>query len=129
MTDLEQKQIFSANLSSLLTARHLTQREVANSIGVSAQTFNTWCRGVAIPRMDKIQKLADYFHVEKSVLIDPPDSSASHSLQLTTPELILLNSYRKLDADDKSQLDSFIGYLLSNEKYIKTNAQTSVETA
>ena len=70
MTGIEQKKIFSNNLNNLLEQNQLTQREVANSIGVSPQTFNTWCKGIAIPRMDKIQKLADYFNVGKSALID-----------------------------------------------------------
>lgn len=129
MTDFEQKRIFSSNLTRLLETRKLTQREVAESIGVSAQTFNTWYRGIAIPRMDKIQRLADYFHVEKSALIDPLDSSASHADILTASEQALLKKYRKLDDDDKLQLDSFIGFLLSNDKYIKTCTQSGSETA
>lgn len=129
MTDFEQKRIFSSNLTRLLETRKLTQREVAESIGVSAQTFNTWYRGIAIPRMDKIQRLADYFHVEKSALIDPLDSSASHADILTASEQSLLKKYRKLDDDDKLQLDSFIGFLLSNDKYIKTYTQSGSETA
>lgn len=71
MTDDEQKKVFANNLKDLLSERNLTQKEVAKAIGVSPQTFNTWIRGVALPRMGKIQKLADYFHVEKSKLIDP----------------------------------------------------------
>nr|DAU00051.1 MAG TPA: Repressor protein CI [Caudoviricetes sp.] len=70
ITDEKQKKIFSSNLLHLLSKHNLTQKEVADKIGVSPQTFNTWCQGIAIPRMGKIQKLADYFNVNKSVLID-----------------------------------------------------------
>lgn len=70
MTDIEQKKIFSKNLSYYLSKANKTQREVADAISVSPQTFNTWCQGIALPRMGKVQRLADYFHIEKSDLID-----------------------------------------------------------
>ena len=47
-----------------------TQKEVADAIGVSPQTFNTWCQGIALPRMGKVQLLADYFNIGKTDLID-----------------------------------------------------------
>lgn len=77
MTDAEQKKIFAKNLLSLLEKHGKSQREVAESISVSPQTFNTWCQGIALPRMGKIQKLADYFKVDKTALID--DNSDTQS--------------------------------------------------
>lgn len=70
MTDIEQKRIFSKNLNNYLSIRNKTQKEVADSIHVSPQTFNTWCQGIALPRMGKVQLLADYFGIEKSDLIE-----------------------------------------------------------
>ncbi len=70
MTDEAQKKIFSKNLNNYLLLSNKTQREVAEAIGVSPQTFNTWCQGIALPRMGKVQLLADYFHINKSDLID-----------------------------------------------------------
>lgn len=68
MLDNLQKSIFQKNLLFYLGNR--SQVEVSKAIGVSPQTFNTWCQGNAIPRMDKIQRLADYFHINKSDLIE-----------------------------------------------------------
>ncbi len=70
MADEEQKRIFSKNLSKYLSKYDKTQKEVADAIGVSPQTFNTWCQGIALPRMGKVQALADYFGINKSDLID-----------------------------------------------------------
>ena len=53
MTDNEQKKIFSKNLTKLLNEHNKTQKEVANAIDVSPQTFNTWCKGIALPRNGK----------------------------------------------------------------------------
>lgn len=72
MADEEQRQIFSKNLNRYLSLNNKTQKEVADSIGVSPQTFNTWCQGIALPRMGKVQLLADYFGINKTDLIDEP---------------------------------------------------------
>lgn len=70
MGDEDQRKIFSKNLNYYLSINSKTQREVADAIGVSPQTFNTWCQGIALPRMGKVQALADYFHIGKTDLID-----------------------------------------------------------
>ena len=64
------KLIFKKNLLKYLNASNKTQKEVADAIRVSPQTFNTWCQGIALPRMEKLQLLADYFHITKSDLIE-----------------------------------------------------------
>ena len=74
MNDIEQRKIFSNNLRRYVDRSGKTQKEIAEAIGVSAQTFNTWMQGIAIPRMGKIQALSDYFNINKSNLIDPVDT-------------------------------------------------------
>lgn len=88
MTDEEQKKIFSKNLNHYISLSNKTQKEIADSIDVSPQTFNTWCQGIAIPRMGKVQRLADYFNIGKSDLIDDkPFSNISKSKGVVIPVL------------------------------------------
>lgn len=70
MVDEDQKRIFAKNLNKYLSLYNKTQKEVADAINVSPQTFNTWCQGIALPRMGKVQRLADYFGIGKTDLID-----------------------------------------------------------
>lgn len=79
MTEDEQKKVFSRNLNRYVEMSQKTQREIAHAIDVSPQTFNTWCQGIAIPRMGKVQRLADYFHIGKSDLIDDKPISSPRS--------------------------------------------------
>ena len=74
MTDTEQKRIFSANLDRLITKSGHTRKELADILGFNYKTFNGWCNGVSMPTMGKVQKIADYFHIKKSDLIDPQQS-------------------------------------------------------
>lgn len=79
MNDIAQKSIFSKNLRKRVSDAQKTQAEIASDIGVSPQTFNTWMRGIAIPRMGKIQALADYFGIAKSDLIEEKSRDASEA--------------------------------------------------
>lgn len=63
-----QREIFSNNLKRHMVGRN--QNDVAAYIGVSPQTFNTWYKGKSVPRADKLQKLADYFWVKPSDLLE-----------------------------------------------------------
>ena len=82
MTDEKQKLLFSSNLSRLIEERNLKQAEIAEYIGVSPQTFNTWVKGIAFPRMGKVQKIADFFNVPKSYLIEEhPDDEHTYYIK------------------------------------------------
>lgn len=84
MSEQEQKRIFSKNLDRLLTEYNKSQREVADAISVSPQTFNTWVKGVALPRMGKVQLLADYFHVPKSALLEERNEEGGYYIDPET---------------------------------------------
>ncbi len=121
-----QQEIFTRNLNRLLSERNLMQLEVAKSIGVSAQTFNTWCRGVALPRMDKIQRLADYFRINKSELIDEHYAS-NEDTSITDEEQALLELFRSLNAIGKRKAIESLEDLTQIEKY--TRAAESISNA
>lgn len=118
MDDNLQNKIFSYNLNKLLSMHEVSQAEAAKAIGVSPQTFNTWSKGIAIPRMGSIQKLADYFNVNKSDLID----CKNESNQSIVPhnEVILMSSYRKLNSEGQQRVIEYTDDLLSSGKYSDT---------
>ena len=112
MTDNEQKRIFSKNLSNILSVRKLTQLEVSNAIGVSHQTFNTWYKGKAIPRMDKIQLLADYFHIKMSDLIEPPAAPVAPAAapdDFNALEVEIVHRFRAADEYDQTSVLRTLG--------------------
>lgn len=92
MSEDRQKIIFTKNLNSYIEISGKTQLEIAKSIGVSPQTFNTWCKGIAIPRMGKVQALADYFHINKSDLIEEKKDNGHTFLE---PDAFSLDEFIK----------------------------------
>ena len=103
MSEDKQKAIFSKNLISYVTKSGKNQSEIAKNIRVSPQTFNTWCKGIAIPRMGKVQTLADYFHINKSDLIE--DKAAEPA---TTVAYFDVDGYTEKELDEIKSFAEFI---------------------
>jgi len=70
MRDDKQKNIFSQNLRWYVSNSGKLQKDIAKDLNVPIQTFNGWCNGISIPTMGKVQKIADYFNIGKSDLLD-----------------------------------------------------------
>ena len=64
------KEVFAKNLSYYMELSNKNQKEMAAIVGVSAPTFNEWLKAKKFPRIDKIEKLAQYFGILKSDLIE-----------------------------------------------------------
>lgn len=68
------KEVFSKNLQYFMNLKGISQKELAEIIGVSAPTLNEWLKCKKYPRIDKIEKLANYFNCLKSDLIEEKTS-------------------------------------------------------
>ena len=66
------KNIFAHNLQLLMRECNQKQADIAKVLGVSKATMSDYCNGKQMPRMDKLQRLADYFHTRVSSLIEEP---------------------------------------------------------
>lgn len=75
MSGYETKKIFAENLTRLLGEHNKTQLDLANQMNVAASTVSSWCKGDKMPRMDKVEWMAEYFGVPASALIEPLQST------------------------------------------------------
>ena len=64
------KKIFSNNLNHWMKIRDKTQNDIINDLGYISSKVSNWCTGKAYPRMDAVQKLADYLQIYKTDLIE-----------------------------------------------------------
>ncbi len=80
------------NIINLRKRNGLTQDELAKIAGVSRGAVSQWEGGFSEPRMGAVQKMADYFGIKKSDLIedspapDPDLDRLSRNWQKLTPE-------------------------------------------
>lgn len=68
MSTDEVKRVFASRLSELRREKGITQSELAEVIGVGISTVCDWEKAKKMARGGAIQKLAEYFEVDKSFL-------------------------------------------------------------
>lgn len=106
----------SENIKILRERYGLSQKELGQIAGVSDKAVSTWEQGLKEPRMGAIQKLADYFGIRKSDIIEDGglvSKQTSSSLSLTQQEEIHIKKYRQLDADGREDVDDYVDMKLA----------------
>lgn len=72
--------------SSLLQKNGVTPYKVSKETGVSQSTLSDWKRGLSTPKLDKLQKIANYFGVTVNYLMTGEDSVESSKPILTSKD-------------------------------------------
>jgi len=73
---MEHKEVFAQNLKKYMALNGKSRREVCQALGYSYFTFSDWVNGKKMPRMDKVEQLANYFGILKSDLIEEKKETA-----------------------------------------------------
>lgn len=87
MSEKQIQSIFSEKLKYYLKLRNKTQLDLAKAIGVSNTTINNYVKGYNTPRMDKIDKICNYLHIERSNLLEDKEENNNTSQGIKIPFL------------------------------------------
>lgn len=104
MSNLGNKEIMARNIRRYMDELQLDRNSICSDLGIKYTTFTDWINAKTYPRIDKIEMLANYFHVSKADLVEEYDSQTSDS--------VLIPVYGRVAAGepiDASQ-DNIIGY-------------------
>lgn len=116
MSNIGNKKVFSKNLLYYIERKGKTQKEVAEIIDVSPSTFNEWVNAKKYPRIDKIEKLANYFGIQKSDLIEDKDKKSTDEQMLTDAEKVLLSLFRQVPEEMQDVVLDMVQVALKNRK-------------
>lgn len=100
------------NIKGLREEHGLSQLELAKIIGVTDKSVSAWELDTNIPRMGAIQKMADYFGVPKSAIIEDKEESKND----TEIHTIAAHAIGKLNDEDVEEILRLAKYLLSKYK-------------
>lgn len=76
------KEILASNLQKLMDRESITQKDIAVIAGVSQQSVSNWLAGKLMPRMGAIEKIAEYFGIAKSDLLEMKDGYESKATRI-----------------------------------------------
>lgn len=70
VTDRELAKLVGLNITNLLILNNKTQKEMCDHFKWPYSTVSSWCSGARLPRMDKVDKMCEYFGVSRSEILD-----------------------------------------------------------
>ena len=109
---LGNKDILAKNLKKYIAKSGKDRGEIAEDLDMSYSTLTDWINGKKYPRINNIEKLAEYFKVSKSELIEDFEEIKKDNDALATiivklrMNKELLNVVEKLVSLDKAKLES-----------------------
>lgn len=127
MSEQEINRIITENINAFIEKRNLTQKEVAEYVGVSQGTVSEWCKGKKTPRMTKFDKLCELFRCSREDLmrdsrtaVVDPEKERIQALQeqlRDNPAIgMLLSAAKDLSEDDIAALADMAKRLRSTYK-------------
>lgn len=109
MATIVSKQIMSANIQRLMKAQGKTRMDIAQGTNIKYSTLSDWINCNKYPRIDNIERLARYFGVEKSQLIEQPAAQGGSGL-----DEILIKRLMQLTPEERMQVDAFVQGILAS---------------
>lgn len=79
MSDIGNKEIFAKNLSFYMDKKKVDRYQLCDDLDFKYSTLCEWLSAKKYPRIDKIEKLANYFDIPKSALIEQRSSAVETS--------------------------------------------------
>lgn len=70
MTESDFRETFAKNLNRLMLGNGENQADIMRLLNVSKSTVSSWATGEKMPRMDKVEAIANHYHVMKSDLLE-----------------------------------------------------------
>ncbi len=99
----DSKKTFAKKLNHYMNINNKTQDDIVKELGINKSTISTWCRGLKMPRIESIKKLATYFKISPSLLIDwQPDELDKAVLEIYPDWFPYENNYLPYTNKDNS---------------------------
>jgi transcriptional regulator with XRE-family HTH domain len=118
MTDDKYKKLFSKNLNYYMTLKGKTQTDIINDLDINKSAISSWCNGTRLPRMNKVQLLADYLNINVSDLIEGSCENNNYFEFITEDDsmfplldvgdIALIYKQNKIDATDNKNKGTYL---------------------
>lgn len=109
----------------LLDKRNQTAAQVSKETGIASSTLSEWKKGKYTPKLDKLQKIADYFNVpieyfsvsdNKKITSNSKEHPKDLEKFLNNTEIMFDGEVHHLDEEDKQKLKNALEYVFWQAK-------------
>ncbi len=123
------------NLKILRESKGLTKKETALKLGISERAYLTYEYGEREPKLDTLQKLADFYGVTTDYLLGRPEAGPpedpinvfAKNANLKELEKLLITEYLKLSDKQRESVINFMKKVIGNEEVRKALQKKEVK--
>ena len=119
---MDNKDIFASNLQKYMKRNDKSRTDIAEALGISYYTVTDWVKGKKYPRMDKVERLAKYFGIKKSDLIEQK-TIESHPVEMAERHFEII-----MYEDISEIFDDFRSLNTAQKKIVKDLVHSLAET-
>ena len=122
------RMIFARNLKRLMAENKEKQVDIARLLGVSKAAVSSYVHGDLMPRIDKLEILAQHYGVSRGALIEDPGSEAPAPVLELPAEHPALTIYDNLNTAGQREFIRYGRYLTEQPAYQVPPTLRKIET-
>ena len=103
MDELSIREIFPKRLIYYMNQNGKTRNDLVRDLGFKYSTVRDWEKGLTVPRMDKVEMLANYFNCSNSDLLEEKENPTVQDDGISEEMQELIDRIKSLP-EDKIQL-------------------------
>lgn len=115
MSDLGNKEVMARNIKKYMKLNKKTRIDICKELEVPYSTVSDWINAVTYPRIDKIEKLANYFGIEKSALVEGP---INNDEKLDETITVISRIAKKMTEEEKDKMIDILKAVF-NDKFVE----------
>lgn len=94
------KEVMARNIQYYMQKNNVTATELCKLLDIKQNTFSDWVNAKTYPRIDAIEKMAQYFHISKAFLVE----DVKEMEIFTDDERNMIFDYRTADAETQKMI-------------------------
>lgn len=102
---VDNKKVMGRNITNQMIQNHVNATDVCKALDIKHNTFSDWVNAKTYPRIDQIERLANYFNIPKFMLVEDIQTLKIH----TEAEERLLDAFRNASEDTKQAVRAVLG--------------------
>lgn len=100
------KEVMARNIQHYMNKYGVNATELCNALGFKQNTFSDWVNAKTYPRIDAIEKMANYFHISKAFLVE----DIKEIDVFTDEERQLIMEYRSSDRTTQESIRRLLAF-------------------
>ncbi len=113
---VENKQIMAKNILRYMERDNVKATDICKALGFKQNTFSDWIHARTYPRIDAIEKLANYFHISKADLVEEAPFNQMDAVIITKDLRVLLEVAQDCSSEDIKTVTNLLLKLKNAER-------------